>query len=66
MKDIARRVSKLEAAAGTRPTPEEAATFSLVVGALDALARRIAAGDEGARAEARALVVSLPPRGVGP
>jgi hypothetical protein len=66
MKDIERRISNLEAARGTRPTPEERAAFAALARALDALARRIAAGDEEARAEARALVDSLPPRPARP
>jgi hypothetical protein len=66
MKDIERRLSKLEAARGTRPTPEEQAAFAELARALDSLARRIAAGDEAARAEVRALVEALPPRPVRP
>jgi hypothetical protein len=66
MKDIERRIERLEAARGTRPMPEEQAAFAALARALDSLARRIAAGDEEARAEARALVDSLPPRPVRP
>jgi hypothetical protein len=66
MKDIERRLAKLEAAAGNRPTAEERAAFAALARALDSLARRIAAGDEAARAEVRALVDSLPPRPVRP
>jgi hypothetical protein len=66
MRDIERRISNLEAARGNRPTPEERAAFAALAQALDSLARRIAAGDEAARAEARALVDSLPARPVRP
>jgi hypothetical protein len=59
MTELEQRVSKLEAARRTRPTPEEQAAFAELVQALDCLARRIAAGDEGARAEARALADGL-------
>jgi hypothetical protein len=60
MTELERRVLKLETAAGTRMTPEERAAFAELVRALDALARRIAAGDADVQAEARALEAGLP------
>jgi hypothetical protein len=66
MKSIEQRIERLEAARGTRPTPEEQAAFSALARALDSLAARISAGGEEARAEVRALVDGLPPRHVLP
>jgi hypothetical protein len=55
MTELEQRVSKLEAARGTRPTPEERATFAELAEVRNALAARIASGDETAQAEARTL-----------
>jgi hypothetical protein len=62
MKSIEQRIERLEAARGTRPTPEEQRAFAALARALDMLATRIASGGEEARAEVRALVEALPPR----
>jgi hypothetical protein len=59
MREVERRVSKLEAARGTRMTREERAALAELAETLDVLATRIAAGDADAQAEARALVDAL-------
>jgi hypothetical protein len=60
MTELEQRVSKLEAARGTRPTPEERATFAELAEVLNAPAARIASGDETAQAEARTLAGCTP------
>jgi hypothetical protein len=61
MTELERRGSKLEAAVGTRPTPEEAAALATLAAMLDSLARREAAGDVTAQGEIEALAAGLPP-----
>jgi hypothetical protein len=52
---LRRRLARIEATRGARPSPDADAAFAVAAAALDALGRRAALGDPEARAELDAL-----------